>query len=151
MSVELQIDGLKEMTAMLKRAPEVAIKHVNTAIIGAITAVEVEAKKEAPIGVTKDLHNEWSKVFKPLEGKLSSQKPYASAVEYGTPPHKVNVEEITPWAESKGLSPWAVAKSIERKGTKANPFFKRAVANSEQRVNTIFGGTINAIIKELTK
>lgn len=151
MSLELKVNGLKEMVAMAEKAPEVAIKHVNSAIIGALTAVEIEAKKEAPEGLTKKLHNNWSKIFAPLKGVLSSQMPYASGVQFGTPPHKVPVEEIAPWAISKGLNPWAVAKSIEKKGTKANPFFSRALDKSSDRVDTIFKGTLDAIIKELTQ
>lgn len=149
MSLELKVNGLKEMIALAEKAPDVTIKHVNTAIIGALTFVEINAKKEAPIGLTKKLYNNWTKTFSPLMGRLSSQMPYASAVQFGTPPHKVNVAEITPWAESKGLNPWAVAKSIEKKGTKANPFFKRALEASEERINTIFRGTLDGIIKEL--
>lgn len=147
----MQINGLSEMKAMLSRAPEVAIKHVNSAIVGALTAVEISAKKQAPIGLTKKLHNNWSKITRPLEGRLTSQMPYASAVQFGTPPHKVPYDEIAPWAISKGISPYAVMHSIAKKGTKANPFFTRAMQESEERVNTIFKGTLDGIIKELTK
>ena len=40
----------------------------------------------------------------------------------GTRPHMPPVSEIRPWAQSKGLNEWAVAKSIAKKGTKAHPW-----------------------------
>lgn len=38
---------------------------------------------------------------------------------------------IKPWATSKGISPFAVAKSIQKKGIKPRPFFNSVI---EQRV-----------------
>ena len=34
---------------------------------------------------------------------------------------------IKPWATSKGLNEWAVAKSIQKKGIKKRPFFKSVI------------------------
>lgn len=151
MSLELNVTGLDKLQSIIESAPAVGIKHANASIIAVIALVENAVKKEAPIGLTKKLHNNWNRNFKPLEGTLSSEQPYASAVEYGTGPHPVSVEEIGPWAISKGLNPYAVAKSISKKGTRANPFFQRALTNSEERANTIIKGTIDNIVNELSK
>jgi len=149
MSLTLNVSGLDKLTSMLEQAPEVAIKHANASIVAIVNLVEVNVKKEAPID-TKKLHNRWTKAFKPLEGTLTSQMPYAGAVQFGTPPHKVSIEEITPWAERKGIPPFLVARSIAKKGTKANPFFTRGLDNSVERANIIIKGTINNIVNELT-
>lgn len=151
MSLILKIDGLDRLTALLEKAPATVIKHTNVAILGVITLIENQAKKEAPIGLTKKLHNMWTKTFSPLTGKISSQMPYALGIEFGTAPHKVPVSEIAPWAISKGLNPWAVAKSIAKKGTRANPFFQRALDNSEDGVNKIIKGVLDNAITELNK
>jgi len=41
---------------------------------------------------------------------------------------------IKPWANSKGLNNWAVARSIVRKGIKPRPFFNDVI---EARLNTL--------------
>lgn len=54
---------------------------------------------------------------------------YGIDIEYGTDPHYVNAENLTGWAgrvlKNKNAA-YAVAKSIARKGTEAQPFFRPA-------------------------
>jgi len=57
---------------------------------------------------------------------VGSDVEYAEFLEYGTKPHVVPLKAIEPWAKRHGLNPWAVKKSIEKKGMKsgtpASPF-----------------------------
>lgn len=149
MSLELKVGGLDRLQALIEKAPEVGIKQANATIQAVLTVVDNNLKKEAPRGVTGKLRSTFTREFRPLEGTIKSGRPYAQDVEYGTKPHTVPYDEIAPWAKLRGLSPWAVIKSIEKKGTKANPFFQRALDNSVDRVNVIIKGTINNIIEQL--
>ena len=52
---------------------------------------------------------------------------HAKQLEYGTKPHFPRVDgDLERWARSKGLDPWAVARSIARKGTKKTGVFRKA-------------------------
>ncbi len=46
----------------------------------------------------------------------------------------------------KGLNPYAIAKGIERKGTKAHPFMYPAVDRSIEAVKDIFSKVIDYIL-----
>ena len=63
--------------------------------------------------------------------------------------HYVSPQSLKAWAEKKGLNPFAVAKSIAKKGTKANPFFQTAVGSVEDRVNQEFDKALENITQEL--
>jgi hypothetical protein len=69
--------------------------------------------------------------------------------QYGTAPHYVSPRVLAPWAEKKGLNPFAVSKSIQKKGTKANPFFADTVEYSEKGIDRIFKDALTKITKEI--
>lgn len=50
---------------------------------------------------------------------------YGIYVDEGTKPHMPPVDGLKEWAASHGLNPWAVAFSISKKGTKAQPFLHK--------------------------
>jgi hypothetical protein len=88
------------------------------------------------------------------EGSLSSGArekgfSYGTAVEYGTRPHFVSASAISLWASRRGLNPYAVAKSIQKKGTKANPFFKKSAESQESNIEKEFDKALELIIKEI--
>lgn len=62
--------------------------------------------------------------------KIGTNMNYAPFVERGTRPHWPPVRAIAPWARSKGLNPFAVARAISRKGTKPHPFLEPALDES---------------------
>ncbi len=67
--------------------------------------------------------------------------PYAKYVEDGTDPHYVPHgpdSSLAQWAEMKGLNVYAVAKGIEKRGTKAHPFVGPAFLAVRDRVQASF-------------
>lgn len=95
-----------------------------------------EAREEAPedLGKMKKSHTaviddaklpKWGR----MEVRAVSNKgaPYPLFVHEGTRPHFPPVSAITPWANRHGIPPWALARSIAEKGTKANPWLERTV------------------------
>lgn len=57
---------------------------------------------------------------------------------------------IKPWADSKGLNPWAVANSIQRKGIKPRLFFKSVVEarlpDLADRINIAYQTYLNELV-----
>lgn len=149
--LSLEIKNLDKLMQIGNKYPAIAELHVNKAIARSLVRVLGQEKQSAPFGVTGNLRDNWKIENGRFSGRLSSNAPYATAVEYGTAPHAVSAEEIGPWARKKGLNPWAVANSIKKKGTKANPFFKKAIQTSEEGVNKEFKDALDAIGKDLSK
>jgi len=148
--VQLKIKGLEKLVKLANKFPAVAEKYCNTAISRSLVRIWGKEKLEAPVN-TGNLRDNWELKVGRFTGFLRSNASYSSAIEYGTRPHFVSAETLRPWAVKRGLNPWAVSKSIARKGTKANPFFKRALSGVESGVNIEFQNAIDGTLKELNK
>lgn len=147
--ISLEITGLDKLIGVAEKYPSVSEKYINLAINRSLLRVWAAEKQEAPFGVSGILRDNWKVEMGRFTGRLYSLAKYALDVEQGTKPHFVPVDEIAPWAKKKGLNPWAVAKSIAKKGTKANPFFARAVTNATDGVNTEMQAAMKSITAEL--
>lgn len=62
---------------------------------------------------------------------------YAAAVHEGSKPHWTSVRNLEDWARRKGISPYVVQRAIARRGTKAQPFMRDAVAENESGLQRI--------------
>ena len=98
--------------------------------------VRDEGRKEAPtdLGKMRDSHvaivdpapiPQWGRME--VQAVSSKNAPYPIFVHEGTKPHFPPIEAIRGWAERHGIPPFALAMSIARKGTKANPWLERTV------------------------
>ena len=145
----MQVNGLSKLSKIADRFPEVSEKHIGKGIQRALVRLWGAEKKEAPVS-TGFLRDAWNITVGRFEGKLTSNASYSAAVHEGTRPHFVSGTVLTPWAKRNGANPWAVSKSIAKHGTKANPFFSRAIANTEDAVGKEFQTAIDAILSEVT-
>ena len=109
--------------------------------------VQHREAREVPRGVSgklaKSIHQLVTEVAATIgpDHKLK----YAYYVEKGTKPHMPPVDALKAWAESKGINPWAVAKSIAQKGTKANPFVERTYKGSKDDIKLIWERDVKLI------
>lgn len=98
--------------------------------------VRDEGRKEAPtdLGKMRNSHvsivdsapiPQWGRME--VQAVSSKNAPYPIFVHEGTKPHFPPIEAIRGWAERHGIPPGALAQSIAKKGTKANPWLDRAV------------------------
>lgn len=149
MSVVVKIEGLNRLTKLVERFPATTEKYVGTAIQRSLTRIFGAEKTEAPFGVSGLLRDNWKIMVGRFEGSLTALAPYASAVEDGTRPHMPPVKELEAWAKKKGINPWAVAMSIKKKGTKANPFLQRAVDSTKDGIEKEFEDALNGALNEL--
>lgn len=98
-----------------------------------------EARTEAPEGISGDLKgsidfridggavSEWARIGSNLD--------YATYVHEGTRPHWPPIDAIAPWALSKGIPPFLVARQISRVGTMPNPFLRRGFERAGKRID----------------
>jgi hypothetical protein len=116
-----------------------------------IFALEVAAKKETPVGVSGMLRNAYRENFSGLRGELVNTKEYAQWVHNGRKPGKMPpVSAISLWAKRKWIDipPFVIARSIAKKGTKANPFMIRAMNSQESNIRSIIQGEIGNLISK---
>lgn len=147
--ITLEIKNLDIVRNTLAKYPAVSEKRIGTAIQRSLVRVLGEEKKTAPFGVSGGLRDRWSIKLGRFTGSLVSGVKYGMGVEKGTKPHAVPVSAIAPWAIKKGLNPWAVVNSIKKKGTKANPFFERAVGQASKGVEQEFSDAVRDILGEI--
>ena len=145
MSITLNVKGLDKLIKTAEKYPQIAEKFINKAINLSLVRVLGQEKQTAPFGVSGALRDNWKIEMNRFEGRLYSLSQYAMDVEKGTSPHYVSIEEITPWANKKGIPAWVVQRAIRLHGTKANPFFQKAVDAAESGVNLEFKNAMKSI------
>jgi len=147
--IRLEIKNVKELRDAIKSYPQVSTQEVNTAINKSLIHVQREAIEEAPVGVTGKLRSSWKLKVQNLEGYLRNKMKYAIYVHEGTKPHWVSRKHLQKWADVKGIPVFLVQKAIATKGTKANPFLKRAVEKSQSAVDNYFDEALDNIMKKI--
>lgn len=147
--VSIRIEGIEKLRKLAEKSPAIVEKHVNQAINRSLLRILRREKQVAPFGVSGQLRDRWSIILSRFAGILTSGVDYSVAVHEGTRPHFVSPESLKQWAAKKGLNPYAVSKSIAKKGTKANPFFKGAVEDTSKDVNKEFAIALEGAMNEL--
>ena len=84
----------------------------------------------------------------PDSAEVKAQQKYNDYVNLGTRPHFVSPKKLLVWARIVGANAYAVAKSIAKKGTKANPFFKRTAKKLESTYKGYAQDMVKAILKK---
>ena len=82
-----------------------------------------------------------------------SFKKYGLFLDKGTkgPRKPPPIKAIKPWAESKGLNPWAVQKSIAKKGTKPHPWIYKIDALYKMYLDDIRTAMRNDIVIDIKR
>jgi hypothetical protein len=121
--------------AVLAQTAAMFPSYINSWLVETGTLVKEEMSSRAPEGVAgalgQGLKNNIGLVIDPTlmtaDIRPSNQIAYADAVETGSKPHRPPAgpdSSLAQWCEMKGLNVWAVAKSIERKGTQPHPYIQ---------------------------
>ena len=153
----LEIKGLNELMKTVEKYPNISEKHINKAINRSLIRIQDQAKKNAPSGDTQQLRQNWKITMGRFAGSLESGAKnggfsYGLAVEFGSKPHFIPVKNnpmFRLWAERSGLNPYAVSRSIGKKGTKPKPFFQPAIDSNKNKINEEFDKALTNIINEL--
>lgn len=148
-AVTVKIGNLNKVIELAQKYPKVAEKHIGTAITRALVRIWGEEKRQAPFGVSGNLRDNWRLFTGRFFGSLTSGAPYSATVHDGGEPRYVSPVSLKAWAEKRGLNPYTVSNSIKKNGTKANPFFQRAVDNTEKGVDGEFEKALESIVQEI--
>lgn len=154
---QLVIDA-KGVEEMLTAAGQNFARYRKQWMISAANTIRREVEDRAPVGVAGhagqglshnisiDYDGDYVTASIGPNGNVSS---YAEGVEKGTrphiPPHGPD-SSLAQWAELKGLNVYAVAKTIEKRGTKPHPFLAPALAAKRDEVVRSFNEGVNAYI-----
>lgn len=143
----------KKVRAMLSIAPERVAQTVHSLLEKVGIMGMSEMRQQTGVGVTGDLRRGEHYFFSgSAEVTIEPTADYAQDVEKGTVPHWVSVAQGTPlyrWAMQKGINPYAVQKSIAKKGTKAHPFLQPTFDIIEPKANRTFNDGIDELIGQL--
>ena len=123
--------------------------HLNDTIQKITIFLQWESIKEAPVWVWWQLRSWIQTEFSDLQGRVYNAMKYWDYVHQWTKPHFPPIKAIEQWARIKWLSPYAVAWSIFRKWTKANPYFDRALQKNESKINQITNQEMQKFINQL--
>lgn len=149
-NLQVKIEGLDELQKNFASSPQITAKAIDKAIKKSIFTLLINAKKAAP----RDqgfLRDNFVTEFSLLLGVLNNTAPYAVYVHEGTRPHWPPMDAITPWANRHGIPPFLVARSIAKKGTKAQPFFQDSIEESQSDIDRFFREALDEIGNQLTK
>jgi HK97 gp10 family phage protein len=109
------------------------IAKKNRELIGVVAtsskAIQSDARQLAPIDLgelKKSITHVVTQRSGRIDGEILSAAPYSAYVEFGTSPHFPPISALQGWADRHGIPAYAVAKSIARKGTPAQPFMDPA-------------------------
>lgn len=152
-NVGFVIDDVR-VRELFQRAPAMVTSRLKSLVEAAAIDVQREMRIAAPVAVTGQLRGSIRYVVSPLQvhAVIKPEVKYAEGVEYGTKPRRVSVAEGTPllaWAKLKGINPYALQKSIARKGTKPHPFVEPTYRKMKPVVESDIASGMTKLVEEL--
>ncbi len=136
MQTQVSVTGDKELEAKLTNQLYAAPVRRMFTKIG--FAVKGRAQDKAPRfdgALVNSIQTEVDRNDPPRHVRVGTNMEYAEAVEKGSRPHWAPIAALTPWAESKGIPPFAVQASIAVNGTAPHPFMGPALDESKSDVS----------------
>lgn len=141
-----------QVEAMLQRAPSMVRARLTRTLTIAAIDTQRELRKAVNVGVTGDTRKSIKYEINGLTATVGPTAKSANPLEFGSRPHWVSVKEGSPlrdWADAKGINPYALQRSIAKKGTKAHPFVKPTYTLMEPRISRLFDTEFAALTAEL--
>jgi hypothetical protein len=152
MSLSFDTEALDLWAAFAgSNAERIVRLHINLALKNSAGIVQRQEYKEAPRGVTGGTIKSIRQIVSESMAIVGPTSKYAIFINNGTKPHMPPVDELKEWADSKGMNPWALAMSIKKKGTKANPFVPRTFSKTRPDVIAEFALATSLITVSLAK
>ena len=151
MSVNVEVVGLNELIRDIKQAGGDAEPVVKAALVNSTEHVKQQVRQRAPHAFGTLQRSVLPEVRYPV-GEVSVQESYGIDVEEGTGPHTVPHDAIERWTKKKGIpgsAIWPIIKTIERRGTKAQPFFKPGWDASQGFINDQFDKVMDKLMAAL--
>jgi len=107
----------------VKAAPDKIVETMHRSLARSAIKGQDYFRLKMPVGVSGFLRQHIAiKWNNRLSVTVDPTAPYADYVEYGTRPHWTSVHNLEAWARLKGINPYALQRSIAKKGTKPHPY-----------------------------
>ena len=140
---------LKQYEDITKRVWRVVVdKLIQRWIRKSILFFERELKIETPVDTWK-LRNTYKQEYGKNFWKVLNYSKYWYDLHEWTPPHKVPISVIEWWAKRHGVSPYAVAKSIAKNGTKARLWITKTLEKYQGEPQKIFDEEVQNLLSKL--
>jgi hypothetical protein len=150
---DIEIEGLPELMDDIARAGRDSTQLVTAALANSTEYGKQQIRSRAPHAFGTLQRSILGEVKYPV-GEIVVQEPYGRDVEEGTKPHTPPHEAIERWAKKKGLPKgvsWAIVKTIEKRGTRAQPFFNPGWEASEKYILNQFEKVVDRLMSILGK
>lgn len=156
MEFNIEVRGLKELQADLKRFPPEAKRELQNAMVSSTTKIKNDIQGNITskgISNTGQLRRSVSVIKASFDkGIVGVGERYGLFVEGGTRPHFPPVAPLERWAQTKlgqsGLG-FVIARKIAQRGTKAQPFVEPAYKQDIEFVVKQFDYAILKLVKML--
>lgn len=135
--ISIKVENLDVIQRGFARGAVEMAPLIKDGLIEAGTEIVKTERGEAPHD-TGNLQRQIGFEFQPFKISVTPNANYSAPVHEGSRPHMPPVEALKSWAKKRGINPWALARSMEKKGTKANPFVTRTAEKIEDKINKIF-------------
>jgi hypothetical protein len=140
-----EIIGLGESFDQISKS--VLDENIKQGLVIAGAAVQSEARGLVPtdtgalrISITNSVGEE---SLSGVSAVVGPTQPYGKDIEFGRPPGTyVSPVALMGWAKRKGLNPYAVSRSIQNKGSPAQPFMFPAADNQLSNVIKIISQAV---------
>ena len=163
MIAAIEFQGIDELAALWKRAPDIARREMTAAMLEADLLLQNAVQEKTPEGWAKNLRQSILAQQPEVSGDVvlgvvGTPVPYAIPVELGTKPHFPPVTALIDWVvmklgvpekEAKSVA-FLVARKISRSGTKAAHMFRDGFADNTDRVQAIFERARDRIRNQLS-
>jgi len=128
------------MISAFDKAPDIVQPIMQRAIVGGTALLAKHTTvREVPFHTTNLLHS-FRQEINPLMSRWFPTAKYAEAVQFGTKAHFPPYKDagFQKWANDHGINAFVLARSISRKGTKANPYMERILKASKTEIGDLF-------------
>jgi hypothetical protein len=144
----------RQVREVFRRAPQAAVRAINQLVEAGAIDTQAEMRRQVNVGATGHGRRAITYTTQPstLSAKVTPNFPYALPLEEGSRPHWTSARPGSPlakWANMKGISPYAVQRSIAKKGTKAHPFVAPTYRLMIPRVQRLVVVGMNRFVREV--
>lgn len=139
--ISINLDSARTREAFA-RAPRVMIEAIEPRMSRGAEEIARDAKRRAPKAFSNLVNSIRAEKIAQLHYRVSQGMNYGPAVEDGSRPHGVNSQALIPWVErvigARGKEArdkaFLIARSILRRGTRAQPFMRPAAEAGRSRL-----------------
>lgn len=155
-NISISID-IGRAKAALARAPQVLENAIDVKLARGAEEVAREAKRLAPKAFSNLINSIRAERIGPMHYQVVEGMNYGRAVEDGTKPHFPNPDALRPWVErvlgvrgkEADNKAWLIARSISRRGTRAQPYMQPAADAKRGRLFELVQQGVDQGIKEV--